>query len=79
MTEDRNQKGCLATIILQGHFIALWKKLDILPSQHGRNVYRAHLPCHKAGQIRVKLELREKQIDNRDNIEIEVGAILGPD
>ena len=34
-TEDRNQKECLATIILQSHFIALLKKLNTLPSQQG--------------------------------------------
>ena len=62
VTQDRHQKGCFATIILQGHFIALLKKPNILPGQQGRNVYRAHLQCHSAGQIRVKLELRDNKL-----------------
>ena len=61
VTQDRHQKGCFATIILQGHFIALLKKPNILPSQQRRNVYRAHLQCHNAGQIRVQLELRDNK------------------
>ena len=55
-------EGCFATIILQGRFIALLKKPNILPNRQGRNVYRAHLQCHSAGQVRVQLELRENKL-----------------